>query len=145
MSENSNHDSKGRFTHGNRASQGRKLDRLKAAMLSAVTNQDIKAVISSLLESAKSGDSKAAGILLDRIFGRPHTNREPEQSKPMEYDDDGGEVVFDDDVANVEMDVDYDGLQRHLQEEFEKRVNERAEIRVREILAEREQQEKAAQ
>ena len=138
MSENLNHDSRGRFTHGNRASQGRKLDRLKAAMLSAVTIQDIKAVIGSLLESAKSGDSKAAGVLLDRIFGRPHTNREPEQTKPMEYDDGGGEVVFDDNGETTDntIEFDLDGFEQRQRERYEKDVNARAE----QLLAERAKQ-----
>lgn len=139
MSENSNHDRCGRFVKGNSASSGRKADRLKQAMLQAVSISDIKAIISTLVEAAKGGDVRAATLLFDRLLGRPHVNKEPEQQpKPMEYDDGGGEVVFDDNGETTDnpIEFDLDGFEQRQRERYEKDVNARAE----QLLAERAKQ-----
>ena len=66
-------DTKGRFTTGNRIGKGRpigsKVDRLRRAMLSAVTPEDISEIIRVLVSLAKSGDLTAAKIVLDRVLG----------------------------------------------------------------------------
>ena len=68
-------DTKGRFTTGNRIGKGRpigsKVDRLRRAMLSAVTPDDIREIISVLVSLAKAGDLTAAKIVLDRVLGSP--------------------------------------------------------------------------
>jgi len=94
-----NHDERGRFTEGNRASQGRRVDRLKKALHEAVSEDDIRDIVDALIVKAKEGDVRAAGLLLDRIFGKPHQSREPQ---PMEFNDGAGEVVFDDEAPDYQ-------------------------------------------
>ena len=86
-----NRDERGRFTEGNRAAAGRKIDRLKAEMLAAVSEDDIRAVVEALVTKARQGDVKAADLLLTRIFGKPSQSREV---TPMVFDDGGGEIVW---------------------------------------------------
>lgn len=68
-------DTKGRFTAGNQIGKGRpigsKVDRLRRAMISAVTPDDIREIISVLIGLAKAGDLTAAKIVLDRVLGSP--------------------------------------------------------------------------
>ena len=40
-------------------------------MLAAVTAGDIKAIIRKMITRAKAGDTVAAKLVLDRVFGRP--------------------------------------------------------------------------
>ena len=76
MAPSSNGRSKnGRFQVGNPGGPGNphaaKISQLRAALLSAVTPTDIKAVIHKLIELAKSGDLDAMKLLLDRVTGKP--------------------------------------------------------------------------
>ena len=131
-----NRDERGRFTEGNRAAAGRKIDRLKAEMLAAVSADDIHAVVDALIAKAREGDVKAAGLLLDRIFGRPHQNKEPQ---PIELDDGGaGEIEFDDGGETPENKIKWEWgeFERKQKEQYEKAVNARAE----QLVAEREKQ-----
>lgn len=68
----------GRFTLGNPGGPGAAAHRrtvrareLQAALVEAVTSQDIADVIRALVAQAKSGDVSAARELLDRCLGRP--------------------------------------------------------------------------
>jgi ribosomal protein L17 len=45
--------------------------RLRSALLNAVTEEDIRQVVSALIGKAKSGDVHAARILFDRVLGKP--------------------------------------------------------------------------
>ncbi len=71
---NGNHDGRGRFAKGNKAGRGnphhRRVAELRATMLERVTPDDIAAVVEALVSKAKSGDSAAIKLLLDRVFGR---------------------------------------------------------------------------
>lgn len=71
---NRNHDSRGRFAKGNKAGKGnphhRRVAELRAKMLERVTPDDIVAVVETLVNKAKSGDTAAIKLLLDRVFGR---------------------------------------------------------------------------
>ena len=68
-------DTKGRFTAGNRIGKGRRIgsrvNKLRRAMLEAVTPDDIREIISVLVGLAKAGDLTAAKIVLDRVLGSP--------------------------------------------------------------------------
>ncbi len=68
-------DGHGRFAKGNRISRGnplaRRVARLRAALVRAVTPEDIAAVVAALVEKARSGDVAAARELLDRTLGKP--------------------------------------------------------------------------
>jgi hypothetical protein len=71
--DDSGRDKKGRFGKGNRAGQGnpkhRKIQKLKSALLDAVSAADIKSVVKQLVKSAKDGDVQAAKLLFDRVIG----------------------------------------------------------------------------
>lgn len=64
----------GRFTAGNRHGRGNPHARqhalLREALLAAVTADDVKAIVRSLVEQAKVGNVPAARELLDRVVGR---------------------------------------------------------------------------
>jgi hypothetical protein len=64
----------GRFGAGNSFGKGNphhaKVARLRSALLAAVTEDDIAAVVAKLIELAKAGDVHAAKELLDRVLGK---------------------------------------------------------------------------
>jgi hypothetical protein len=65
----------GRFAPGNRGGPGNPhaatVAKLRAAILAAVTPEDIDAIIRALVHRAKGGDMAAAKELLDRAVGKP--------------------------------------------------------------------------
>ena len=126
---------KGQFTVGNTASQGRKIDRLKAEMQAAVSEDDIRDIVEALVTRAREGDVKAATLLFDRLFGRPHQSRE---TQPMVFDDNGGEIVFDDGGETTENKIEWDwgDFEQKQKERYEQDVNARAE----QLIAERAKQ-----
>ena len=68
-------DDRGRFASGNPGGPGNPLaaqvGRLRAALLEAVTPEDIAAIIARLIEQAKGGDVRAIREVLDRTLGKP--------------------------------------------------------------------------
>ncbi len=68
-------DASGRYTAGNRGGPGNPLAKrvgaLRSALLDAVTEGDIRAVIATVVTSAKEGDMVAAKILFERVLGKP--------------------------------------------------------------------------
>ncbi len=68
-------DARGRFTAGNPGGPGNphaaQVGRLRSALLDAVTEDDMRAIIASLVEKAKSGSIQAARVLFDRVLGQP--------------------------------------------------------------------------
>ena len=68
-------DSGGRFVKGNGGGPGnpyaRRVARLRSALFKAVTPEDIREVVTALLNSAKGGDVSAARELLQRLLGPP--------------------------------------------------------------------------
>lgn len=72
------HDARGRFTRGNKCGQGRKVTELRRALLAAVKPGDMAEIAARLLEMAKGGDLEAAGMLFDRLLGKPMTAQETE-------------------------------------------------------------------
>lgn len=65
----------GRFGPGNQVARGRKnpharkVHRLRSALLRAVTPDDVRDVLTALLNQAKAGDVAAAKEFLSRVFG----------------------------------------------------------------------------
>ena len=64
----------GRFLQGTPGGPGnphtRKVANLRRALLEAVTDADLRDIISAMIERAKSGDIAAAREILDRLFGK---------------------------------------------------------------------------
>ena len=68
-------DSRGRFAKGNPGGPGNPLggrvSRLRTALLNAVSEADIEAIVSRLIAQAKDGDTAAAKEILLRCLGKP--------------------------------------------------------------------------
>ena len=68
-------DEQGRFVKGNKCAKGnpfaKKVAQLRAALLSAITPADVRAIIKKLVKQARSGDLAAAKEVFDRAVGRP--------------------------------------------------------------------------
>ena len=64
----------GRFAARNTFGQGnpnhRRVAELRAALLDAVSPEDLRAIVGKLIERAKAGDLACARELFDRIYGR---------------------------------------------------------------------------
>ena len=80
------HDTNGRFAAGNTLGRGNphaaQVARLRSAMLSAVSEDDMKAVVGKLVALAKDGDVPAIKLLFDRVLGKVVTVDEPPASSP---------------------------------------------------------------
>ncbi len=65
----------GRFLQGNSYGHGnplgKQVNRLRAALIRAVDEDDLDQVIRTLVRQAKGGDVAAAKVLLERLFGKP--------------------------------------------------------------------------
>jgi hypothetical protein len=81
-------DSKGKFQKGNKLGRGNPLlkhsERLRAALLQAVTKEDIGAIARGLVASARKGSPTAAALLFDRIFGK--ANQPIEMSATVKHE-----------------------------------------------------------
>lgn len=68
-------DDRGRFTHGNPGGPGHPLagavSKLRAALIGAVSVDDMKAITRGLVDRAKGGDVEALRVLLPYLLGRP--------------------------------------------------------------------------
>lgn len=68
-------DTNGRFATGNVGGPGnphvRRVAALRAALLDAVTDDDVRKIVAALVKAAKAGDTVAAREVLDRTIGKP--------------------------------------------------------------------------
>ena len=68
-------DAKGRFSKGNPGGPGnpyaQQVGKLRSALLRAVSEADMKAIVARLVKLAKEGNVRAAREVLDRCIGRP--------------------------------------------------------------------------
>jgi len=73
MTVKTDRDERGRFLPGNSGGPGRPstVHEHRAAMVQAVTPEDIAAIMRQLVRQAVEGDVQAAKIILERFFGRP--------------------------------------------------------------------------
>ena len=66
---------RGQFVAGNRAAKGnpfaKRVGALRTALLSTITEDDMRAIVAKLIEQARAGDIAAARTLFDRTLGRP--------------------------------------------------------------------------
>ena len=72
---NGGRDPRGRFAKGNAGGPGnpfsKQVGKLRSALLQAIKPADVVAVVTSLVKAAKEGDTGAAKVLFDRLFGPP--------------------------------------------------------------------------
>jgi hypothetical protein len=68
-------DSHGRFASGNKCARGnpqaRRAARLRAELFRTVTPEDFSEVVAALVTQARTGDTAAVKLLLDRLLGPP--------------------------------------------------------------------------
>jgi hypothetical protein len=78
----------GRFLPGHQFARGnpnnRKVQQLRNRLLSAVTEEDIEAVVKKLISMAREGNIHAIRELLDRTFGKPTASIELSQAEAKE-------------------------------------------------------------
>ena len=78
----------GRFAPGNAFARGnphaRRVGALRSALLDAVTEDDIKAVIANVVSQAKDGDMAAAKVLFERVLGKPQESDLMERLEELE-------------------------------------------------------------
>ena len=76
-------DSAGRFATGNPGGPGnpfaRRVAQLRSALLDAVSDDDLREIVSALVTRAKSGDVVAAREILTRIIGKPGDSVDPDR------------------------------------------------------------------
>ena len=74
--------STGRFGPGNGYGRGNpfgaRAARLRTALLEAVTDEDLQAIVRTVAEKAKAGDLVAVKIILDYAIGKPTPARDPD-------------------------------------------------------------------
>ena len=65
----------GHFAKGNAGGSGnphaKRTAHIKRVLLDAVTDDDVRAIVKSLIEEAKTGNAKAAELILNRLIGKP--------------------------------------------------------------------------
>lgn len=68
----------GKFAQGNKIAKGNpfavKVNKLRVALLEAVSEADIYAIVTKLIEQARDGDVQSARELLDRTIGKSQAN-----------------------------------------------------------------------
>lgn len=73
----------GRFANGNPGGPGnpyaRRVSQIRSMILEAVTDEDLREVVQTLVKRAKEGDVAAARELLNRLVGRPPDSIGPER------------------------------------------------------------------
>jgi len=83
-------DSRGRFTPGNKGGPGNPFNRrvaaLRQVLLQSVSEQDISAIVATLVEQAKGGDQAAAKLVLSYTVGKPTTAVDPDRLDIEEFD-----------------------------------------------------------
>jgi hypothetical protein len=76
-------DAKGRFAPGNKVAVGnpfaRRMARLRARALAAVSGADLEAIVRQLVTAARAGDVVAAKLILSYVLGRPPEAVDPDR------------------------------------------------------------------
>jgi hypothetical protein len=75
--------SDGSFAKGNPGGpgnpHGRRVARLRSLMLDAVTDDDLKEIVTSMVSQAKAGDAAATKLLLSYLVGKPVDAPDPDR------------------------------------------------------------------
>jgi hypothetical protein len=58
---------------------GRRLAALRAVVVDSVTEDDLRAILTKLVEQAKAGDLASIREVLNRVVGRPADGRDPDR------------------------------------------------------------------
>src|SRR5262245_20268581 len=90
----SNHDpgrdSRGRFSKGNKGGPGnpfaRQTARMRQVLLDCVSEDDLHAIVTGLVEDAKNGDLGAARLVLSYVVGKPTAAVDPDHLDVEEFD-----------------------------------------------------------
>jgi hypothetical protein len=93
----------GRFGIGNSGGPGNpfslQVGKLRSTLLNAVTEDDLKTVVTKLVELAKGGNLAAMKLLLDRCCGKSFVDRLPNPKPPTSglptHDDNGVPLTFE--------------------------------------------------
>jgi hypothetical protein len=76
-------DATGRFTKGNPGGPGnpfaRRVALMRQTMLEAVSDEDLRAIVRTLVDQAKRGENNSVQILFDRLFGKPTAAPDPDR------------------------------------------------------------------
>ena len=79
-------DGQGRFAPGNPGGPGnpyvKRAAEIRAAMIEAVSEDDLRAIVRALVKKAKAGDTVAAREVLDRLIGKPLASLQVEEITP---------------------------------------------------------------
>lgn len=93
---------RGQFVKGNPGGNGNphavKTARFRAALLEAVTEDDVQAVVRMLVQKARDGNLQAAQQLFDRILGKAKVTLEVQERPP---DEDPFAVLRDEEVTGA--------------------------------------------
>lgn len=121
--ESNGRDNTGRFAKGNSLAKGnpfaRQVSQLRAALLDAVTPEDIAQVVQMLVAKAKDGDMAAVKELLDRALGKarqPLQLHDEEDDQPVTFTLNLGELRGRHPIAPVIDDEDDDDIAGMLEE-----------------------------
>jgi hypothetical protein len=80
------HDGKGHFTAGNQGGLEnpciKSAAETRAAMMVAVSQDDLRAIVRALVKKAKMGDTEAARLVLERLIGKPLASVKVEEVTP---------------------------------------------------------------
>lgn len=82
-------DAKGRFTKGNSGGPGnplaKQVNRLRSALVNAVDESDVEAIITAMVEKAQAGDVAAARLILEYAAGKPTPIEDTDGDHPFEF------------------------------------------------------------
>lgn len=85
---NGDRDASGRFKKGNSGGPGnpyaRRTSELRTLLLDTVSPDDLRAIVTKLVEQARNGDVVAIREVLNRVVGKPHGALEPEKLEYVE-------------------------------------------------------------
>ena len=89
QAQSNGRDAKGRFAPGNQGGPGnpfgRRVGELRKAMLAAVSDDDIQAIMRAMIERAKEGHVQAAKLVLSYSIGMPTDTVDPDRADIDEY------------------------------------------------------------
>jgi hypothetical protein len=84
------HDSKGRFTRGNKGGPGnphaRRCAHLRQLLLDRISEDDLRAIAAKLAEKAKAGDLGAIRLVLSYTVGKPAASVDPDRLDVDEFE-----------------------------------------------------------